>query len=99
MFGKWSEVSRLLFELSGKRFYRSGKQCREQWYNHLDNSKKQYSLIKLSGLWEHDEDIIILREVLSRGHKWAEICKGFLPHRTEHMLKNRFKSLLVKFNK
>jgi hypothetical protein len=39
--GRWNEVSRTFYELSLKQWYRSSKQCREQWFNHLDSSKKQ----------------------------------------------------------
>ena len=39
---RWNEVSRSFYERSGRALYRSGKQCREQWFNHLDSSKKQY---------------------------------------------------------
>lgn len=41
----------------------------------------------------------ILRGVLRQGHRWAQICKAALPHRTEHMVKNRFKSLLIRYEK
>lgn len=39
---RWNEVSRCFYERSGRALYRSSKQCREQWFNHLDSSKKQY---------------------------------------------------------
>lgn len=49
----------------------------------------------LSGQWLSSEDITILKQVLSYGHSWAKICRESLTHRTEHMVKNRFKSLLL----
>lgn len=49
----------------------------------------------LSGQWSSLEDITILKQVLAHGHSWAKICRESLSHRTEHMVKNRFKSLLL----
>jgi hypothetical protein len=34
--------------------------------------------------------------VLAKGRRWALMCREALPHRTEHMIKNRFKSLLAR---
>jgi hypothetical protein len=42
---KWNEVSKELFQLSDKKYFRSAKQCRERWNNHLDPSK-------VKGLWK-----------------------------------------------
>jgi len=33
---------------------------------------------------------------MRNGRKWAQLCKDVLPHRTEHMIKNRFKSLVFR---
>jgi hypothetical protein len=38
---RWNEVARLFYEQSDRRFFRTSKQCREQWLNHLDHSKLQ----------------------------------------------------------
>jgi hypothetical protein len=62
----------------------------------MDHSKKQYFLSLHSGEWTLEEDVAILEFVLRSGHKWATICRDWLPSRTEHMIKNRFKSLLIK---
>jgi hypothetical protein len=96
LINRWNDVARRFYEESGKKFFRSSKQCREQWFNHLDFSKIQYIPIKLSGDWTPTEDRAILEFVLHNGRKWAQMCKELIPHRTEHMIKNRFKSLLVK---
>jgi len=33
--------------------------------------------------------------VLKRGHKWADLRRDGMAERTEHMIKNRFKSLVA----
>jgi hypothetical protein len=53
-------------------------------------------LIIYSGSWQEHEDTTILEFVYQHGHKWAQMCKEHLNHRTEHMIKNRFKSLIMK---
>lgn len=47
MTNKWSEVARLFYEKSGQKYFRTGKQCREHWMNHLDPSKEQYIISNL----------------------------------------------------
>ncbi len=47
------------------------------------------------GSWEMNEDLIILESVLDYGHKWARVSDILQGHRTEHMIKNRFHSLLT----
>lgn len=37
--------------------------------------------------------------ILENGKKWSEIVKTLENHRTEHMIKNRFKTLLIKLKK
>lgn len=37
--------------------------------------------------------------ILKNGKKWSEIGKVLENHRTEHMIKNRFKTLNLKLNK
>ena len=38
---KWNDFARKLYEISEKKYFRTGKQCRERWLNHLDPNKKQ----------------------------------------------------------
>ena len=38
---KWNDLARTLFKLSKGLYYRTGKQCRERWFNHLDPNTKQ----------------------------------------------------------
>lgn len=70
---------------------RRGKQCRERYYNHLNNGLKK-------GNWEFDEDQYIIDMQSQIGNKWSEIAKGMLG-RTENQVKNRWKSLLKKIKK
>ena len=80
-------MARSLFEQSNKQYFRSGKQCREQWLNHLDPEKKR-------GEWDPSEDALIVSFILKHGKKWAVISKELDGRRTEHMVKNRYKKLL-----
>ena len=67
---------------------RSGKQCRERWFNTLDPDVKK-------GDWQESEDKIIFRMYHKVGPKWTEMTK-FLPGRTENSIKNRFYSTIRK---
>ena len=62
---------------------RAGKQCRERWLNHLDQSVKK-------GEWEVGEDAVLCEAQRRLGNKWSEIAK-LLPGRAENSVKNRFK--------
>jgi hypothetical protein len=46
--------------------------------------------------WQGHEDLRILSFVLEHGKKWSKIVEELENTRTEHMVKNRFKSLLAK---
>lgn len=46
------------------------------------------------GSWTVDEDLIILQNVLAEGHHWSKIVELLPTRRTEHMVKNRFGSLV-----
>ena len=76
---KWSECSKLI---PG----RSGKQCREHWFNKLDPGVKK-------GNWTVEEDEKIFRLYQKYGTSWSKIEK-YLPGRTENSIKNRFYSAL-----
>jgi hypothetical protein len=67
---------------------RTGKQCRERWYNKLDPSIKR-------GSWTDEEDRKIISLHGIKGNKWAEIAKE-LPGRPSNTVKNRWYSHLRK---
>lgn len=55
--------------------------------NHLDP-------LKLKSKWTINEDFSLIDLVLKEGKKWAMIAKTMGNIRTEHMVKNRYNSLL-----
>lgn len=65
---------------------RSGKQCRERWFNTLNPNLKK-------GNWTPYEDYIICQQFKEYGSKWSKMS-SFLPGRTENSIKNRFYSTL-----
>lgn len=67
---------------------RSGKQCRERWFNNLDPGLKK-------GGWTEEEDEMIFEYYQQYGSSWSKIAK-LMPGRTENAIKNRFYSTLRK---
>ena len=67
--------------------FKSPKHCRERWLNHLDDKKKK-------GNWTPEEDLVIFRFVAENGKRWCKLVPVLEGTRTEHMIKNRFNSLL-----
>jgi len=67
---------------------RSGKQCRERWFNSLNPNVKK-------GNWSKEEDELIFDLYQKYGSSWSKIAK-LLPGRTENAIKNRFYSTLRK---
>jgi hypothetical protein len=65
---------------------RSGKQCRERWFNTLNPNVKK-------GGWTAEEDYAIFKNFAQSGSKWSKIAE-YLPGRTENSIKNRFYSTL-----
>jgi hypothetical protein len=76
---KWSQCAELI---PG----RSGKQCRERWFNTLNPDVKK-------GNWTAEEDFKIFSLFSETGSKWSKIATHF-PGRTENSVKNRFYSTL-----
>jgi len=76
---KWTSCSEFI---SG----RSGKQCRERWFNTLNPNVKK-------GCWTPEEDYLIFKYFMENGSKWSLIASEF-PGRTENSVKNRFYSTL-----
>jgi len=65
---------------------RSGKQCRERWFNTLNPNVKK-------GNWSPEEDFIIFESYRQIGSQWTKIAAK-IPGRTENSIKNRFYSTL-----
>ena len=68
---------------------RSGKQCRERWYNQLNPSIQKKN-------WTKEEENILFSKHMSLGNKWSDIG-SYLPGRTLNDIKNHFYSKLRKF--
>ena len=67
---------------------RSGKQCRERWFNILSPNVKR-------GDWKPEEDALIFQKFQVCGPKWTKIAEC-LEGRTENSIKNRFYSTIRK---
>lgn len=78
---KWSQCSQVIVG-------RSGKQCRERWFNNLNPMVKK-------GNWTIEEDDLIFRLYMQYGSSWSKIAKH-LKGRTENSIKNRFYSTIRK---
>lgn len=79
--GKWSQCSSFIVG-------RSGKQCRERWFNNLNPVVKK-------GCWTEEEDDLIFKLYMQYGSSWSKIAKS-LSGRTENSIKNRFYSTIRK---
>lgn len=78
---KWSQCSAIIHG-------RSGKQCRERWFNILNPHVKK-------GDWKPEEDALIFQMYQNLGPRWTLIAKQ-LHGRTENSIKNRFYSTIRK---
>jgi hypothetical protein len=87
--GRWNEISKRIFYNSNRQIFRTPKHCRERWLNHLDENKKH-------GEWTPQEDHIIFCFVSENGKRWSRIVPLLNDTRTEHMIKNRYNSLISK---
>lgn len=90
--GKWNEVAKHIFYNSEFKIFKSPKHCRERWLNHLDDKKKR-------GEWTPQEDLSIFKYVMEYGKHWCKIVPILKDSRTEHMIKNRYNSLINKQRK
>lgn len=87
MKNRWNWIARELFVRSGKQFFRNPKQCRERWMNHLDPTK-------IRSEWTASEDLVLLSTIKRKGKRWSLAVRELNHTRTEHMVKNRYKSLI-----
>ena len=81
--GNWTLISNEMGQ------NRSGKQCRERWYNQLKPNVKKNN-------WTNEEENILFTKHMQFGNKWSDIA-SFLPGRTLNDIKNHFYSKLRKF--
>ena len=56
--------------MSNKIYFRTAKQCREHWNNHLDPNK-------IKGNWTPEEFLLMFKMVKEDGKKWANLVKKF----------------------
>ena len=76
--GNWTLISNEMGQ------NRSGKQCRERWYNQLKPNVKKNN-------WTDEEENILFTKHMQFGNKWSDIA-SFLPGRTLNDIKNHFYS-------
>lgn len=50
----------------------------------------------MKGNWDPSQDMVILKIVKEKGKKWAFIASELKGQKNEHMVKNRYNSLLRK---
>lgn len=68
---------------------RTGKMCRERWYNYLSPDIKQEKITP-------DEEVQIFDLYKKHGNRWVEIAKE-LPGRTENWVKNLYYATLRRY--
>lgn len=54
--------------ISKHMMWRTSKQCRDRWQNHLDPQIKK-------GAWTTEEELIVYKAQLVLGNRWTEIAK------------------------
>ncbi|KAM3147187.1 hypothetical protein pb186bvf_000903 [Paramecium bursaria] len=86
---KWGRISVELEAANISNVFRSGRHCRERWINHLDPELQRQP-------WSTIDCIQMINLVNQNGRRWAIIAK--LMNRNENQVKNKFNSLIRKYN-
>ena len=86
---KWSQIAKAInHQFHNQVKVRTGKQCKEKWFNHLSPEINR-------GPWSCKEDLAILLGYLRYGNRWSLVAKS-VSNRLESAVKNRVKSLINK---
>ena len=83
--------------------FKTDKQCKEHWFNHLNPFLNRFVNLKYIILinainfhrknWTLNDDITLMVKSLENPKKWSLIAKSFVG-RTQHQIKNRFFSVI-----
>ena len=77
---KWSEIAERILG-------RTGQQCRDRWFNHLDATIKK-------GPWDDEEDKLLTEAVKKWGEKNWKAIAGQVPGRTDAQCYDRWENVL-----
>lgn len=78
-----------MFRESEGSFFKSAESCRNRWENHSNPQLRKTP-------WAPEEDLRMLECIMENGTRWAIIAKKVCSGRNEHMIKNRYRSLIKK---
>ena len=53
----------------------------------------------LSGSWTPQEEKNFAKFILNEGKRWSKVARSMNTHRTEHMVKNKYKTIMIKLKK
>ncbi|OMJ92337.1 hypothetical protein SteCoe_4886 [Stentor coeruleus] len=84
---KWNHISEMM-NSDDSANYKSPKQCRDRWVNHLDPKLNQTP-------WTDEEEAFLIEKHKNFGCKWSIISK-FFQGRSANSIKNHFYSLIRK---
>ncbi len=84
---RWKKISYQLFKQSDGAFFKPAESCRNRWENHSNPELKKSP-------WTPEEDLRMLECIMENGTRWAAVAKKACAGRNEHMIKNRYRSLI-----